>query len=84
MSPRYAPGFGPADYDRVKAVIVGLARRTDGWFNANDALAEALNAGATNNAGNVAQILDDLTDLEELERSPSDPPRWRAASGEPA
>lgn len=76
--PRYQPGFSDRDYDRLKEAVRRVG--ASGPFGANDALWEVLNAGVTNNAGDVATILGDLEDLGYLRRLPeTDPPVWELA-----
>lgn len=72
--PRYRPGFSDDDYARLKAAMRQAGQ--GGPFTADDALWQALEAGITNNAGDVSTIFGDLTDLGYLRRLDSDPPRW--------
>jgi hypothetical protein len=73
----YRSGFNEADYDRLKASVSGLGQA--GPFTANDALWHVLQAGVTNNAGDVGAIINDLADLGYLRRLDGDPPRWELA-----
>lgn len=58
--PHYQPGFDGQDFERLKDAIGGLAE--SGPFDANDALVPLIQAGITENAGDVATILGDLAD----------------------
>lgn len=76
MRGEYRPEFGPADFDRVKAAVLQCARAAaPSSVSANDVLAHVLLCGATDDAREVAQMLRDLTDLDQLEL---DGGRWRA------
>jgi hypothetical protein len=78
--PQYQSGFSESDFERLKAAIVEVAG--DGPFDANDVLFPIVQAGVTNNAGDVATALGDLVDLGYLRPLGGDPPRWeRVASG---
>jgi len=72
--PHYRSGFSEEDFDRLKAAIAAIAE--DGPFDANDVLAPVVQAGITNNAGDVATALGDLADLGYLNSLEGDPPRW--------
>jgi hypothetical protein len=73
--PKYKSGFTEEDFDRLKAAVERVGQQ--GSFDANDLLAYVLEAGVTNNAGDVAAALDDLADLGYLQRLGGDPPRWQ-------
>ena len=77
--PQYPAGFSAEEYDELKAIVERLGR--DGSFDANDLLAayvvqRAAQEGGTMegynpapvNVGSVAQILEDLVDLEVVRR----------------
>lgn len=78
--PRYRSGFSEEDFDRLKGAIISIGQ--NGSFDANDLLAFVLQAGITNNAGDVAAALDDLVDLEYLRGLGGDPPRWELAESQ--
>jgi hypothetical protein len=75
--PSTSRGFDEEDFERLKGAIGGLAEA--GPFDANDALSPLLQAGVTDNAGDVATILGDLADLGYLRALGGDPPRWELA-----
>lgn len=72
--PHYRSGFGEDDFERLKAAIREIA--AGGSFDANDVLSPVVQAGITNNAGDVATALGDLADLGYLKPLGGDPPRW--------
>jgi hypothetical protein len=72
--PQYQSGFGEDDFKRLKAAIREIA--ADGPFDANDVLFPIVQAGVTNNAGDVATALGDLADLGYLKSLGGDPSRW--------
>jgi hypothetical protein len=76
--PHYRSGFSEDDFDRLKAAIGEIAK--SGPFNANDVLFPVLQAGVTNNAGDVATALGDLADLGYLKALGGDPPRWELST----
>lgn len=77
--PHYQSGFSEQDFDRLKVAIEDI----DGPFDANDVLVSLVQAGATDNAGDVATALEDLADLGYLRSLGDDPPRWeRTASAD--
>jgi hypothetical protein len=73
----YQHGFGEQDFERLKGAIGELAQA--GPFGANDALVPLVQAGVTDNAGDVATVLGDLVDLGYLRALGDDPPRWELA-----
>jgi hypothetical protein len=74
---RYQSSFSERDFEHLKTVIVEVAG--DGSFDANDLLFAVLQAGITNNAGDVAMALTDLEDLGYLLPLGGNPPRWKIA-----
>ena len=72
--PQYKSGFSEQNFDRLKAAIQKFGQ--GGPFDANDVLFPLVEAGITNNAGDVAAALDDLADLDYLRPLGGDPPRW--------
>ncbi|MGC1852277.1 MAG: hypothetical protein WA687_07550 [Solirubrobacterales bacterium] len=75
--PQYRSDFSEGDFERLKAAIKEIAE--GGPFDANDALFPVVQAGITNNAGDVATALGDLADLGYLRPLGGDPPRWELA-----
>jgi hypothetical protein len=57
-----SPGFGAADYDDFEAAFRELGARV-GIFDANQALVAISARRPTLDAGDVARVLHDLTDL---------------------
>ena len=79
--PHYQSGFSGDDFERLKTAIVAVAG--DDSFDANDVLFPLVQAGVTNNAGDVATALGDLVDLGYLRPLGGNPPRWeRVASSD--
>jgi len=72
--PHYRSDFGEDGFERLKAAIGEVA--ADGPFDANDVLFPVVQAGVTNNAGDVVTALGDLADLGYLKPLGGDPPRW--------
>jgi hypothetical protein len=72
--PHYKSGFSEDDFDKLKAAIEKIGQT--GSFDANDVLFTVLQAGITDNAGDVATALDDLADLGYLRSLDGNPPRW--------
>lgn len=72
--PQYKSDFTEDDFERLKAAIREIAE--GGPFGANDVLFPVVQAGITNNAGDVATALGDLADLGYLRSLEGDPPRW--------
>jgi hypothetical protein len=69
--PHYQPHFSPEDFDRDRDALRG-ATYGRGAFDANEALDAILQgAGWPLNAGDVATLLRDLTDLGYLRELPS-------------
>ena len=68
--PKYRDGFTEDEFVRLRAIALEMGR--SGPFDAKDFMVRALESQATNNAGNIDQVLIDLTDLGELrELSPA-------------
>ena len=84
--PRYGEGISDEEFENVKQAI----RRAgaEGPFDASDVLFALVQSrlesvapgGILGNLGDVAAMLDDLTDIGYLERLDSDPPRWRTTA----
>ena len=74
--PEYEPGLDLAQYEAVSAAILELARAKGGPFDENDALLAAFSSGASENAGTVAALLEDLTGAGFLRKLPGSDPRW--------
>lgn len=72
--PQYKSGFSEQDFDRLKAAIQKFGQ--GGPFDASDVLFPLVEAGITNNAGDVATALGDLADLGYLKSLGGNPPRW--------
>ena len=75
--PHYKSDFREDDFAGLKAAIEQVGKA--GPFNANDVLVQVL--GVTDNAGDVATILEDLSDLDYLTSLGGEPPRWELARG---
>jgi hypothetical protein len=91
----YPEGFTDDEWGELRDIASAVGR--DGSFDANDYLhayvarrtaeqggtIEGYNARPVN-AGSVAQILDDLTDLGDLRVLGGGPPRWELVTDDPS
>jgi hypothetical protein len=59
--PKYGDDFTEDEFVRLRAVALEMGR--SGPFDAKDFMVRALESQATNSAGNIDQVLIDLTDL---------------------